>query len=354
MRLRTLGLVVALAALTSSCTAWTWGQAPLASTSTAPVAGSNGWIDATSGWSHSCRIDTSRALWCGGNNEWGQVGNGTAVDTDELERIGTSTWRAVDAGLLSTCGVQLDGTLWCWGYNRSDAWLLPDPRLDVWEPTQVGTDADWQSVDSYRTHRCALKTDGTLWCWGDGLAFRIGNDSEAFVDAPTKIGTATWQSIGTASRSNCGVQTDGTLWCWGTDEGGSTGLDSQPGDGPVTTPQQVGTANDWDVVSSAATMHCAIRTDDTLWCWGSYSIRDRLISTTPAQLGTAATWRTISVGALNACGIQHDNSMWCWGDNQFGWVGDGTTDDRWDPVRIEPNKTWLDVDVFYGTQGLAL
>src|SRR4051812_6691461 len=64
----------------------------------------------------------------------------------------------------------------------------------------------------------------------------------------------------------CAVRTDHTLWCWGSNGSG------QPGDGTTTNrtaPVQAGTATTWAGIDAGTSYNCAVRTDGTLWCWGS-------------------------------------------------------------------------------------
>ena len=71
------------------------------------------------------------------------------------------------AGGDHTCGIRLDGTLWCWGDDLRGE--LGDDSFVVSRisPTQVGTDSDWVVVSAGYSHTCALKSDSSLWCWGE-------------------------------------------------------------------------------------------------------------------------------------------------------------------------------------------
>jgi alpha-tubulin suppressor-like RCC1 family protein len=74
-------------------------------------------------------------------------------------------WAAVYGSMIHTCAVKTDGTLWCWGLNSSgevgDGTTTPRPS-----PVQVGSDTDWASAALAVDHTCALRTDRSMWCWG--------------------------------------------------------------------------------------------------------------------------------------------------------------------------------------------
>src|SRR5687768_3849628 len=74
------------------------------------------------------------------------------------------SWK-VSAGGAHTCAVRGDGSLWCWGSHGFGQLGLGD-EPDPWVPTRVGTDDDWAKVSAGKSHTCAVRTDRSLWCWG--------------------------------------------------------------------------------------------------------------------------------------------------------------------------------------------
>jgi hypothetical protein len=70
------------------------------------------------GYLHTCVIKTNGSLWCWGDNEYGQLGDGTTGDKKVPTQVSGTDWVSVSAGLEHTCGVKTDGTLWCWGWNN--------------------------------------------------------------------------------------------------------------------------------------------------------------------------------------------------------------------------------------------
>jgi hypothetical protein len=132
-----------------------------------------------------------------------------------------------------TCAIKTDATLWCWGL-----WLGDGTMNTSATPVRVGTDKDWKAV-SVGGEICATKTTGTLWCWanlgplGDGIPATYDTLSFATVTtSPTQIGRdSDWSLVTTtASRSSesCAIKTDGSLWCWGNGAAPIAGIEPAP------------------------------------------------------------------------------------------------------------------------------
>ena len=119
---------------------------------------------------------------------------------------------------------------------------------------------------------------------------------------------------------------------------------------------QVGSDTDWRHVASQNDAYtpeptiCAIKQDDSLWCWGRNEqgqVGDAtdVSRATPVRIGGAAEWLDVAVGGLHSCAIKRDGTLWCWGSNQGGGLGDGTGQDRRSPGRIGEESDWA--RVFY-------
>jgi len=118
---------------------------------------------------------------------------------------------------------------------------------------------------------CAVKTDGTRWCWGDNSGGQLGDGTTNSSPTPAQIGSAAdWKNVALGDES-CGVKTDGSLWCWGNagllGDASVVTYDANGFVNPTLSPTQIGRDTDWRAVTTNGTS-CATKADGTLWCWG--------------------------------------------------------------------------------------
>src|SRR5262245_54468382 len=147
---------------------------------------SNAVAEVAVGEYHCCARKTDGTLWCWGRNNYGQLGDGATVDKTTPVQAGASTLgngvAEVALGEYHGCARKTDGTLWCWGRNNYGQ--LGDGRaVDKATPVQAGVSTLGNAVAEISlgdSHTCARRTDGTLWCWGYnyvGQLGRVGEDS---------------------------------------------------------------------------------------------------------------------------------------------------------------------------------
>jgi alpha-tubulin suppressor-like RCC1 family protein len=273
----------------------------------------------STGDSHACRVTSAGKLHCWGKNNMGQVGDGTKTYRSVMTPVKGSPqdlWQSVMTSRNTSCALRSDNSLWCWGWTLA---VLPGSQTAT-EPQKVGPFTDWEQVDASQSHACGIRKGGVLVCWGGNASGQLGQASPlmATPDSPiTVMPGATWSYVSTGSDYTCAVKADGTLWCWGNNFHGNLG------DGTTTqqkTPKQVGTSTDWRVVAAGANMTtCGIRLDGSLFCWGLNS-RSQVGCcsgtqqvTTPQKVGGASSWRVVQGDGFSTCGIRYDDTVWCWG-----------------------------------------
>ena len=291
-------------------------------------------------------LENKRYLFVAGYNAIGQVGNNTrGPDYSSPIQIGGDDWGKLSAS-GDSCQTMMvtkkDGTLWVWGrndygelgqnQNPGGAGAGTNARSS---PTQVGTDTTWGSVDdedgkmfSGYYVQLAIKTDGTLWGWGQNDTSDFGGASLGLNDtinrsSPTQVGTDTnWKSIKGIHYSINATKTDGTLWSWGMNKHGSLGLNNVHPAGRVSSPTQVGSSTTWDRVVST---NLAMKTDGSLWAWGAnwsgrLGLNDTDSRSSPTQI--PGTWTSASVGSgADGRAVKSDGTLWVWGNNQEGVLG---------------------------------
>jgi len=285
----------------------------------------------SAGVNHSLAIMTDGTLWAWGQNNSGQLGDGSTESKSEPVKVGAySDWVFVSAGNDYSLGIRGNGTLWAWGNNGSGQ-LGVGGAFNRLEPTQVEDWTDFIYVSAGGSHALAIRGDGSLYAWGNNWDGQLGNNSTTTQRTPVKIGTATnWESVSAGSSHSMGVRTDGTLWAWGWNWFGQLGLGTDITN--QTTPRQI-TSLGTDVLyvsAGSGTYTLAMtRTDGRLWAWGwnldgALGTGSSSQQNTPRPSGLYGVFR-ISAGLDHSVAITGNGELWTWGRNNHGQLGDGTT-----------------------------
>jgi alpha-tubulin suppressor-like RCC1 family protein len=255
--------------------------------------------------------------------------------------------QTVSAGTYHTVAIKADGSLWAWGNNTSAQLGLGDYDLAQQKvlPTQVGTATDWASVSAGTQHTMAIKADGTLWVWGtnyDGsMGLGLYNASQR--TTPVQLGNANdWGAVSVGSHHTLAIKTDGSLWAWGSNDRGQLGLGNNTNQN---VPVRVGTDNDWAAVSAGIQHTMAIKADGSLWAWGlndkgQLGLNDNTDRNAPVQVSATSDWTTVSAGFKQTLAIKKDGSLWAWGSNDRGQLGLGDNTDRNVPLRVGTTNDW--------------
>lgn len=333
-----------------------------------PAAGAFTWTAVTSGREHSCGRRSDSTLWCWGYNSDGQLGSNASITSPSPTQVGSdSGWATVEAGDDSTCGVRTNGTLWCWGSNKyGQLGTGTNSGTDVANPAplQVGSTTTWTKVSVGRRFACGLQSSGTVWCWGfnsDGqLGRAVGGDPLAPNPTPVQVGSVTtWTSLSLGTDHACAVRTDGTLWCWGSNISGQLGNGVHVEDGlPTPTPTQVGSGTAWTSVSAGEYHACGVQTGGTAWCWGSNvngelgRAANAVANTTPTQVSGTAGWSQISAGGDQTCAVKAVGTAWCWGRNEYGQLGKAANlTANPTPAQVGSATTWASIESGYQHTG---
>ncbi|OPY68532.1 MAG: Regulator of chromosome condensation (RCC1) repeat protein [Syntrophorhabdaceae bacterium PtaU1.Bin034] len=148
--------------------------------------------------------------------------------------------------------------------------------------------------------------------------------------------------IAAGSSHTVAIKSDGTLWAWGSNVSG------QLGDGTTanrSVPTQIGSATNWNVIAAGEAHNVAIRSDGTLWAWGSNvsgQLGDGTTTTraTPIQVGAATNWSAVAAGDTHTVAVRTDGTLWAWGSNVSGQLGDGTIVNKTVPTQIGTVTNW--------------
>ncbi|HVM66199.1 MAG TPA: EGF domain-containing protein, partial [Acidimicrobiales bacterium] len=302
---------------------------------------------------HTCAVGLDGSLWCWGNDNYGQLGDGGTVYKDNPNLIdATGSWASVTGGTNHTCGIRKDGTLWCFGASTYGQLGL-GAVTQATTPAQVGAATDWTVLAGGSYHTCGIRaaTGGrTLWCWGYNTDGELGNGSTTESTVPVQVGVATdWATVAAGAQHTCGIRDDGatrTLWCWGYDAYGQLGDYTT---GTKLTPTRLGTFTDVAAVAVLDASTCLSRQDGSTWCTGDNGYGQLATGTPDRQIapvsiiGGVSDFASLSGRNATLCGVRtSDAKGWCWGYNGSSEVGDGTSTNRPNPVQVSVAATDVD------------
>jgi alpha-tubulin suppressor-like RCC1 family protein len=265
----------------------------------------------------SFSIKTDGTLWSWGYNSNWQLGQSNTTHRSSPVQVGSLTdWSKLSNVVGGSCmaSIKSDGSLWSWGRNDRGNLGLGDITQRS-SPTRVGTLTNWSLVSCggvYTAYRdtygstyyaleqktLAIKTDGTLWAWGDNVQGTLGLNNRTSFSSPVQVGSLTdWKQVAVGKNHALAIKTDGTLWAWGLNGSGELGLGNRTNS---SSPIKVGSLTNWSIVSAGLYSSMAIKTDGTLWAWGlngagQLGLNDRTHRSSPVQVGSLTTWFYLSV-----------------------------------------------------------
>jgi alpha-tubulin suppressor-like RCC1 family protein len=248
---------ISVVATKTDGTLWTWGsnqdgvlgQNNMVYRSSPVQVGTNtNWSKISSGINAILATKTDGTLWAWGTNSQGELGLNDRINRSSPVQVSFDTnWSKIFNKKGISLAIKTDGTLWSWGSNFYGQLGLND-RINRSSPTQVGIATNWRDI----SFGAAIKTDGTLWSWGRNQLGQLGQNNLIYRSSPVQVGTANnWLTVSSGTTSDrsenmSAIKTDGTLWSWGQNLDGVLGTNNTT---YRSSPVQVGTDITWSNVS---------------------------------------------------------------------------------------------------------
>lgn len=285
---------------------------------------------------HSMALKSNGTVWCWGSNLYGALGNASATGTyvtAPVQALLLTNVKAISAGGWHSVALKTDGTVWCWGWN-ADGQLGDNSTVNKIIPTQVSSISNVVKIAAGTYHTLALKSDGTVWAWGDNVNGQIGNSltgTDAL--APVQVsGLTNVVAIAAGRFFSLAVKNDGTVWTWGQNLYGQLGNgNSTDSNVPIQVSGLTGVSS---AVAATGAFHChALKNDGTVWSWGrntygnlgNNTVTD---SNVPVQMTSFSAPVGMAAGTNFSLFYKSDGSLWGTGRNASGQLGDGTTTQR--------------------------
>jgi alpha-tubulin suppressor-like RCC1 family protein len=297
------------------------------------------------------------ALWSWGSNIAGNLGDDTLTSkSSPIQTVsGGTNWKYVQSGGYVSAAIKTDGILWIWGNNNAGQ-LGNNSIINRSSPVQTVISGIWAEVSTNGVTTAAIRGEtgikggATLWLWGNATNGITGNNSVVTRSSPVQtISSGTnWKRISLGSTHATALKTDNTLWLWGSSDRGQLGNNAITSrSSPV---QTISGGTNWCAVNAGAAHTAAIKTDGTLWLWG-YGFYGQLGTNTTATVSSpvqtvsgGTNWKAVSMGDCTTAAIKTDGTLWTWGHNAFGRLGDNSTIRRSSPVQtVSGGTNWFKV-----------
>ena len=291
------------------------------------------------GQDYTCALLGAGSILCWGSNRNGQLGDGTPTDSPVLVPVtvsGITDAIAVATGFNNTCALLSRGLVQCWGSNTYGQ-LGNGTTTDSPVPVTVSGIVDAAAVAAGRDHTCALLGTGAIQCWGRNSAGQLGNGTTTNSSVPVTVsGVINAVAVATGDNQTCALLSTGTVQCWGAGGSGQLGNNTWTNSSlPVT----VSGITHAVAIDTGGAHSCAVLSGGSVQCWGD---------STYGQLGTGAKiWSPVPVtvseitnavamhtGEFHTCAVLSGGSVQCWGNDFYGELGDGTYTNSFVPVAV--------------------
>jgi alpha-tubulin suppressor-like RCC1 family protein len=287
---------------------------------------------------HTCAIRWGNAVYCWGDNTYGQLGveplTVTSVSVPTvIPALTRRAWAMVVAGHNHTCVLPAGAggtTPICWGDNAGGQ-VDPGARTQAVRatPREVPMDARFVSLCAGQRHTCGVRSDGAVQCWGSnrfGQVHPAEARNEFALGTPISFaGGSRAEEVGCGQSHTCARLNNGQVWCWGDNLRGQLGVGDLM---PRATPTPVGVGMS-AVQLAVGGRHTCVRTADDVRCWGDTDRAQVLPSPsetprpTPYVINRGAILnpRTVVAGQHHTCVVTSDRLVRCWGDNRALQLG---------------------------------
>ena len=274
-------------------------------------------------------LKSDGSVWGWGTNHYGLLGDSVGEKQySPIENSLIDNVISIKSGSSHMVALKRDGTVWTWGDNKYGQ--LGDGTSDTrYTPVRSVGMSGVAAIASGYSHTVALKSDGTIWTWGRNNEGQLGNGSTIVKsNTPLRvIGLTGVIAIAADGYMTMALRSDGSVWAWGENASG------QLGDGTTTDrnyPAKIKGLSSISTISAGGAIAFAIDQQGAAWFWGSHET----LITTPRRVAGFDYVDAIEASGGQVLLIQDDGTAWSWGRNPRG-LGDGSTTYSLNPVNVQ-------------------
>jgi len=253
-------------------------------------------------------------FWVGGNNYFGQLGNGNSINYSSMIQtlMSGNIWLESSVGYAHTAGITTDNKIWTWGLNNNGQ-LGDNSIINKSSPVLIDSLIGWSQVLCGYNTTAAIKFDGSLWLWGCNAYGNLGDNTIFNRSLPVQTLCAgnNWLKASVGSGHTAVIKKDFTLWLFGSNNNGELGINSSVY-GVSSPVQTVCATADWRDVAAGNSYTLAVKNDGTLWGWGFNAFGNlgnnfNNSVSSPVQIAPAY-WSSISAGFYASFGIGNQDA----------------------------------------------
>src|SRR5256714_6380872 len=270
---------------------------------------------------------------------WGKRfdGNSGFQSTYPRRMTGLAAVRSVSAGDDHFVVLGENGMVWSWGKNASGQ-LGDGTNLDKSAPAEVPNVSNIVSVKAGGAHTLALQQNGTVLGWGDNYDGQLGTGDNAASSTPISVvGLGDVRKIVAGPTRSAALKNDGSVWTWGYDHYAVQTGQYLSNNAPL---QVSGLADIVDI--AVGSQHVvAVKADGTVCACGSISLIHVgngnpwwIYQDIPVQVPKLANVAKVASRFEYTLALLNDGTVWAWGSNNFGQLGDGTSQVRQAPAQV--------------------
>jgi alpha-tubulin suppressor-like RCC1 family protein len=306
------------------------------------------------GGAHELLIGAGGAVWAWGWNHFGQLGDGTTTGPQGCPVTGCSTVpvkvdnltsvTAIAAGDIHSLARERNGSVWAWGNNQygelGNGTVTATGCLCIDTPVKVKAPTGIVALAGGGRYSLGLRADGTVWAWGHNEYGELGNGTTTDSAVPVEVkGLSGVVAIAAGYFHAMALTGGGQVLTWGRNTDGQLGNGAGTGSDlpvPVTGLTQV------RAIAGGGQFSLALRSDGTVWAWSEDEhgqLRDGLTglansSHVPVEVTGLAGVTALAAGHRHGLAVDTAGTVWAWGQNSDGELGNGTKTDSDLPVKV--------------------